>query len=50
MVEDGVVGPRYDMLDMYGRGPIFHQDGSLEYLAVRDGVLYRVKHVPTADN
>ena len=42
-VLDGREGPLYD--EMPG-SPIFRADGTLEHLAVKDGVLLRVKQVP----
>jgi uncharacterized protein Veg len=45
VVLDGQPGPEYD--DGIPRGgPTFHPDGMVEYLAVRGGVLFRVKHLP----
>jgi len=44
VVLDGQPGPEYDGIIPYG--PAIHPDGVVEYLAIRDGVLYRVKHVP----
>lgn len=43
-VMDRQEGPAYDVI--CGGPPEFNADGSLEYLAVRQNVLYRVKHVP----
>ena len=41
---DGREGPAFDAV---GRGrPAFSPNGSLEYLAIRDGALYRVRHAP----
>jgi hypothetical protein len=44
LLMDGQPGPEYDWV--VPGGPTLHPDGVLEYLAARDGVLYRVKHVP----
>ncbi len=46
VVVDGQPGPRYEALGP--RPPVFHGDGTLEYLAFGDGVVYRVKHIPQA--
>ena len=40
MVVDGQPGPEYDGIE---GGPTFQPDGSIEYLASRSGILYRVK-------
>jgi len=41
VVVDGQAGAEYDVL---GRGsPVFDPDGNLEYLAVKEGSLYRIK-------
>jgi len=41
---DGQAGATYDMV--IKNGPTFHADGALEFLAVKDNSLYRVKYVP----
>jgi roadblock/LC7 domain-containing protein len=46
MVLDGVAGPEWDQI--WGERFAFHEDGTLEYLAVRDKVIYNVKHVLAA--
>ena len=40
LLDHEAMGGRYDMI--VGDGPSFHEDGSLEFLATRQGVLYRV--------
>jgi Tol biopolymer transport system component len=40
MVLDGRQGPAYEMIP---GGPMFQPDGTLEYLAIKDGALFRVK-------
>ena len=45
-VVDDQAGPEYDAIG--SGGPSFHADGVLEYLAIKNGTLYRVKHVPAA--
>ncbi|MEN6644023.1 MAG: hypothetical protein ABFE08_16420 [Armatimonadia bacterium] len=42
VVLDGAPGPAYD--DCFG--PVFPPNGKLDYLAVEDGVLYRVSALP----
>ena len=44
VVIDGQEGPTYKQI--ITSVPVFDSSGALEYLAVRDGTLYRVKHVP----
>jgi Tol biopolymer transport system component len=44
VVVEGKAGPEYDGL--IGGGPTFTANGALEYLAYRDGSLYRVKRIP----
>lgn len=39
VVVDGCPGPRYDFLDC---GPVFREDGTVEYVASRDETVYRV--------
>ncbi len=46
VVVDARPGPEYDVISQ--NGPAFHADGVLEYLAFKQGTLYRVKHVPSA--
>ncbi|MBM3501126.1 MAG: hypothetical protein FJX74_20940, partial [Armatimonadetes bacterium] len=46
VVVDGVEGPRYD--ELLGYGLSISRRGTVRYLAVRDGVLYRVRHTPVA--
>jgi hypothetical protein len=41
---NGKKGPEYD--EIVQNGPVFRQDGTLEYLAIQDGALYRVRHRP----
>ncbi len=43
---DGQPGPDYDVIG--SGGPTFNADGVLEYVAVKKGILHRVKHVPAA--
>ena len=43
VVVDGQQGPEYD--EIVPGGPTVHPDGVVEYLAYRDGVLYRVNHM-----
>jgi hypothetical protein len=43
VVVDGQAGPEYDGIK---GGPTFHADGTLEYLAVKSGGLYRVTYEP----
>ena len=43
VIVDGQEGPPYDESPIL---PTFRADGALEYLAVKDGVLLRVKQVP----
>lgn len=38
---DGIMGDAYDKI---AQGHVFRPDGSMEYLAIRDGSLYRVLH------
>jgi hypothetical protein len=47
---DGHEGPRFDdLVPNDANFPYaFRADGSLEYLAAKDGTLYRVRHVPVA--
>ncbi len=40
---DGIPGPEYD--GIIQNGPTFRENGELEYLAVKSGGLYRVKHI-----
>jgi hypothetical protein len=40
----GRPGPEYDVICK--GGPTFRSDGTLEYLPIKDNVLYRVKHPP----
>lgn len=42
VVLDGHEGPLYDKI--VKGGPAFHQNGTLEYLAEKEGGLYRVRH------
>lgn len=42
-VVDGVKGPIYDST-VRMEPPVFRENGSLQYLAVRDGKLYRITH------
>jgi WD40 repeat protein len=49
IVLDGQEGPKYDSV-IGGGGPAFRPDGTLEYLAVKAGTLFRVKHVPVEDS
>ena len=44
VVVDGEEGPAYD--GIIRNGPTFCERGALEYLAQKDGVLFRIKHVP----
>ena len=44
VVVSGRSGPEYD--GIVENGPTFHADGVMEYLAIRDKALYRVRHVP----
>ena len=44
LVLDGQKGQEYDRVSK--NGPSFTPDGTIEYLAIKDGTLYRVKHVP----
>ncbi len=44
MVVDGVEGPPFDAI--LGHRPHISRRGVVEYLAIRDDVLYRVKHTP----
>lgn len=44
VVVDGQLGPEYD--DIARNGPSFHPDGTLEWLACRDGALWRVTVPP----
>lgn len=44
MVLDGQEGPEYE--GIIRGAPTFHSDGTLEYLAVKERFLYRVKHRP----
>jgi roadblock/LC7 domain-containing protein len=44
VVVDGQPGPEYDYV--IPNGPAFRADATLEYLAFKDKVLYRVKHLP----
>ena len=44
VVLDGKEGPQYDVI--VPNGPTFRTDGTLEYLAGKNGVLFRVKHAP----
>jgi hypothetical protein len=44
VVVDGQAGAEYDAIGK--NGPTFHSDGVLEYLAIKDNSLYRVKHIP----
>jgi hypothetical protein len=44
VVIDGQEGPEYDIV--VEGGPVFRPDGTFEYLAVKAGILFRVKHVP----
>ena len=41
LVVDGVEGPNYSAILL--NGPSFHADGTLEFLAIKEGKLYRVK-------
>ena len=41
---NGGFGPKFDKIISWK--PAIHQDGVLEYLAVKDKALYRVKHIP----
>jgi roadblock/LC7 domain-containing protein len=43
IVLDGQDGPRFDGLSP--GGPTYRPDGALEYIAMREGILYRVQHV-----
>jgi hypothetical protein len=45
MVVDGVQGPAYSWIPGDGP-PRYRPDGTLEYLGVRDKVLYRVRVAP----
>lgn len=42
VVINGWTGPPYDRI--IKNGPVFHEDGVLEYLAVKEAHLFRVKH------
>jgi Tol biopolymer transport system component len=44
VIVNGKKGPEYD--EIVRGGPAFRQDGTLEYLAIQHGVLYRVRHRP----
>ena len=44
VVEDGQPGAQYE--GIVTNGLAFRPDGILEYLAIRDNSLYRVKHIP----
>jgi Tol biopolymer transport system component len=44
VVLDGQKGPEYEWIAK--NGPVFREDGSLEYLATDGGFLYRVRHIP----
>lgn len=44
VVADGREGIDYDAIGQ--NGPAFQSDGTLEYLAIKLGILYRVKHAP----
>jgi hypothetical protein len=43
-VVDGQAGPAYD--DFVVGSRIFTPDGVLEFLAIKDGSLYRVQYIP----
>jgi hypothetical protein len=45
VVLDGIASPEWDQI--WGDRMAFHGDGTLEYLAVQDNVIYRVRHAPT---
>ena len=45
VVLDGQAGGEYDQIPVIKLS--FNGDGSLDYLAVKDGTLYRVQNVPT---
>ena len=47
MVVDNRPGPEYD--EIFGRGPIFRENGVLDYFAVKKEVLYFVEHIPVGD-
>jgi len=44
VVLDGKEGPKYD--GIIPNGPTFQADGTLEYLAFKYSVLFRIKHSP----
>ena len=44
---DGQPGPECE--EVIPHGPTWQSDGSLEYLIRNEGVLYRVRHLPTAE-
>jgi hypothetical protein len=48
LVVGTAVGPDYERI--IGPAHLFHDNGVLEYLAIKYDKLYRVKHVPTPDN
>ena len=45
VVVDGQAGAEYDGIEK--GSPIFSPDGVLEYLAIKEGSLYRIKYTPT---
>jgi len=45
MVGGGGRHPRPAYLDLL-TNPVFLKDGTLEYLAVRDGKVYKAQHLP----
>jgi hypothetical protein len=42
---DGQAGAAYDSI--IPNGPTFYPDGVLEFLAIKDNSLYRVRYIPT---
>jgi hypothetical protein len=42
VIVDGKFGPEFDRV--VKGGPTFRANRAVEYLAIRDGVLYRVRH------
>jgi hypothetical protein len=44
VVVNGEPGPQYD--NILQGGPVVQDDGTTEYLAMKDKTIYRVKHAP----